>query len=79
MGSFGLQKEYVMAATVSVRFHANSAQLSHHRQIAWDALTSQMFANVRAQLNFARYAVMEGDKAGALQCLLAIEEDLFKC
>lgn len=79
MGSFGEQKEYVMSATVSVRFHANSAQLSHHRQLAWNALTAQMFSNVRTQLHFARYALMNNDVEAALQCLGNIEQDLFKC
>lgn len=72
----GVQEEYILSATISIRFWANNAQHSDARQHAEKALVHSMYKDVLAHLHSLRKAISDGDRIAAFTIADHIQHEL---
>jgi hypothetical protein len=69
-------EEYELSLTVGCRYWANKVQREDQRRNAERVLARLLYADVLAELNEIRHAIYDGEKAGALNRICALEERL---
>lgn len=75
-GPYANQSKFGLEVAVRATFFANQAQYPEALRNAQELVNREFFGDVLKYINYARRAVMECDKAGAMRALDMLEKEM---